>query len=169
MSRGVAGFAISGANVESAPLSLATSHFLSESPESSRGEVISEWLPCALLLFSRYVMSNSCDPMDYRPPGSSLHGIPRQEYWSGLSFPSPGDLPDPGIEPMSPALACRFFTAEPLGKAYCLCRTCDILRVAWTLMCVVDPLTALWCSDCPCDARGAGSQVQGRAQDRIAP
>ena len=30
-------------------------------------------------------------------------GFPRQEYWSGLSFPSPGDLPDPGIEPMSPA------------------------------------------------------------------
>ena len=43
-------------------------------------------------------------------------GFPRQEYWSGLPFPSPGDLPDPGIEPMSPALAGRFFTAEPLGQ-----------------------------------------------------
>ena len=42
--------------------------------------------------------------------------FPRQEYWSGLLFPSPGDLPDPGIEPVSPALAGRFFTAEPLGK-----------------------------------------------------
>ena len=31
-------------------------------------------------------------------------GFPRQEYWSGLPFPSPGDLPDPGIEPMSPPL-----------------------------------------------------------------
>ena len=31
-------------------------------------------------------------------------GFPRQEYWSGLPFPSPGDLPDPGIKPMSPAL-----------------------------------------------------------------
>ena len=43
----------------------------------------------------------------------------RQEYWSELSFPSPGDLPDPGIEPMSlasPALAGRFFTVEPPGK-----------------------------------------------------
>jgi len=37
----------------------------------------------------------------------------RQEYWSGLSFPSPGDLPDLGIEPMSPALAGGFFTTEP--------------------------------------------------------
>ena len=40
-------------------------------------------------------------------------GFSRQEYWSGLPFPSPGDLPDPGIEPESPALAGRFFTAEP--------------------------------------------------------
>ena len=46
-------------------------------------------------------------------------GFPRQEYWSGLPFPPPGDLPDPGIEPscpVSPALGGRFFTTEPLGK-----------------------------------------------------
>ena len=43
-------------------------------------------------------------------------GFPRQEYWSGQPFPSPGDLPDPGIEPVSPALAGRFFTAESPGK-----------------------------------------------------
>ena len=41
----------------------------------------------------------------------------RQEYWSGLPFPPPGDLPDPGIEPASPALAGGFFTTEPHGKA----------------------------------------------------
>ena len=39
-----------------------------------------------------------------------------QEYCSGLPFPSPGDLPDPGIEPMSPAFAGRFFTTEPPAK-----------------------------------------------------
>ena len=43
-------------------------------------------------------------------------GFPRQEYWSGLSFPSPVDLPDSGIEPLPPALAGGFFTTEPLGK-----------------------------------------------------
>ena len=43
-------------------------------------------------------------------------GFPRQEYWSGLPLPSPGDLPDPGIEPKSPALAGGFFTSEPPGK-----------------------------------------------------
>ena len=39
-----------------------------------------------------------CDPMDHRLPGSSMR-FSRQEYWSGVPFPSPGDLPDPGIEP----------------------------------------------------------------------
>ena len=43
-------------------------------------------------------------------------GFPRQEYWSGLPFPSPGDLSDPEIEPASRALAGRFFTTEPLAK-----------------------------------------------------
>ena len=43
-------------------------------------------------------------------------GFPRQEYWSGLAFPPPGDLPDPGVKPVSPALAGRFFTTEPPGK-----------------------------------------------------
>ena len=42
--------------------------------------------------------------------------FPRQEYWSGLPFPSPGDLAKSGIEPTSPALAHRFFTTEPPGK-----------------------------------------------------
>ena len=46
-------------------------------------------------------------------------GFPRQEYWNGLLFPSPGDLPNPGIEPespVSPALADGVFMTEPLGK-----------------------------------------------------
>ena len=43
-------------------------------------------------------------------------GFPRQEYWSGLPFPSPGDLPKPGIESASPVLAGGFFTAKPPGK-----------------------------------------------------
>ena len=42
--------------------------------------------------------------------------FPRPEYWSGLPFPSPGDLPDPETEPPSPALAGKFFTTEAPGK-----------------------------------------------------
>ena len=48
-------------------------------------------------------------------------GFFRQEYWSRLLFPTPGDLPNPEIEhvsPASPALACGFFTTEPPGKPY---------------------------------------------------
>ena len=48
-------------------------------------------------------------------------GFSRQEYWSGLPFPSPGDLPNPGIEPMSlmfPALAARFFTPSTTWEAF---------------------------------------------------
>ena len=43
-------------------------------------------------------------------------GFPRQEYWSGLQFPAPGDLPDPGIEPGSPALQVDSLLIEPPGK-----------------------------------------------------
>ena len=43
-------------------------------------------------------------------------GFSRQEYWSGLPFPSPGDLPDPGIEPGRPALEADALTSEPPGS-----------------------------------------------------
>ena len=46
--------------------------------------------------------------------------FPRQEYWSGSLFPSPGDHPDPMVEPVFSALAGRIFTAEPPGKLFLL-------------------------------------------------
>ena len=46
-------------------------------------------------------------------------GFSRQEYWSGLPYPSPGDLPDPGIKPRSPALEADALTSEPPGKPNC--------------------------------------------------
>ena len=78
------------------------------------------------MLFSRSVVS-LCDPMDCSPPDSSVHGFSRQEYWSGLPFPTPGDLPKPGIELeslMSPALAggflitCATSNDPPLPSRY---------------------------------------------------
>ena len=68
-------------------------------------------------------MAKSCRthfwPMDCVAYQASLSiEFPRQEYWRGLPFPSPGDIPDPGIEPTSPALAGRFFTTEPPEKPY---------------------------------------------------
>ena len=57
-------------------------------------------------------------PWTVTHPNLLSMGFSRQEYWSGLPFPPPGDLPDPGIQPAAPtsALAGRFFTSEPLGK-----------------------------------------------------
>ena len=60
-----------------------------------------------------------CDPMDYSPQSSSVHGIFRQEYRRGLPFPSPRNLPDPRIEPaLVPALAGRFFTTSTTWEAH---------------------------------------------------
>ena len=55
-------------------------------------------------------------PMDCSLAGSSVHGIFQQEYWSVLPFPSPGDIPDPGMEPRSPALQADTLPSEPPGK-----------------------------------------------------
>ena len=56
--------------------------------------------------------------MDYIAHQASLSmAFPRQEYWSGFPFSSPGDIPDPGIECASPALAGQFFTTEPPWEA----------------------------------------------------
>ena len=54
-----------------------------------------------------------CDPVDCSPLGSSVYGISRQEYRSGLPFPTPGDLPDSGIEPGSPELQANALPSEP--------------------------------------------------------
>ena len=69
------------------------------------------------MLLSCLVMSNSfVTPWTVAQQAPLSMGFPRQEYCNGLPFPSPGDLPDPGTEAVSPALAGIFFTAEPPGK-----------------------------------------------------
>ena len=61
-----------------------------------------------------------CNPKDCSPLDSSVWGFPRQEYWSRLPYPPPGDLPDPGIEPslMSSASAGLFFTITATWEAH---------------------------------------------------
>ena len=58
-----------------------------------------------------------CDPMDCSLPGFSIHGIYQQEYWNGLPFSSPGDLPDSGIELRSPTLQVDALPSKPPGKS----------------------------------------------------
>ena len=64
-------------------------------------------LNCVRLFVSPWTVARQ-DPL--------VMGFSRQEYWSGLPFPSPGDLPYPGTEPMSPALQADALTSEPPGK-----------------------------------------------------
>ena len=66
---------------------------------------------------SMYGISDSCNPMDCNLPGSYvLMGLSRQEYWNGMSFPSPGNIPDPGIEARSPTLQADSLQTEPRVK-----------------------------------------------------
>ena len=60
-----------------------------------------------------------CDPMDCSYQASLSVGFSRREYWSGLPFPSPGDLSNPRVEPGSPALQAGALPSEPPGKWVC--------------------------------------------------
>jgi len=74
-------------------------------------------------------MSDSATSWTVAHQDSLSKGFSRQEYWSGLPFPTPGDLPDPGIESMSlesPALAGGFFTTRPPGKPGGTLILCDL-------------------------------------------
>ena len=96
---------------------------------------LEDWYFCtALFLYGVRAQSclTLCDPKDCSPPGSSVRGILRQEYW--LPFPSPGHRPNPGIKPTppaSPASAGRFFTTAPSGRPLEL-RVCCSLMVSRT-------------------------------------
>ena len=59
-----------------------------------------------------------CNPWTVAHQAPPSMGFSRQEYWSGLPFPSPGDLPDPGIKPRSPTLQADTLTSAPPGKPY---------------------------------------------------
>ena len=66
--------------------------------------------------FSHQVMSDSCDPMDCSLPGSSVHGILQARILEWVAISSPGDLPNPGIEPGSPALQADSLPTKLQGK-----------------------------------------------------
>ena len=82
-------------------------------------------------------------------------GFSRQEYWSGLPFPSPGDLPDPGIEPGSPAFQTDTLTSEPPGKPSL------IKTLQWVSHPPPLPILPLCVSQALCGDQGLNSE-QGR-------
>ena len=91
-----------------------------------------------------------CDPMDCSLPGSSSMGFSKQEYWSGLPCPSPGDLPDPGIEPES--------SAAPALQADSLLLSHWVSEVTQSCLTLCNPMD---CSNLPC------SSVHGIFQARV--
>ena len=80
------------------------------------GITFSPWMKM-VVLFSRWIVYDSFATLWTVAHQALLSmGFPRQEYWNGLPFPSPRDLPNAGIKLMSPALAGRFSTTKPPGK-----------------------------------------------------
>ena len=82
---------------------------------SGLGHLLALWEGKCLVIPSCPSLSATLWTVAHQAPLSM--GFPRQEYWSGLPFPSLGDLPDPGIEPVSLALSGRFYTGWAIGEA----------------------------------------------------
>ena len=81
---------------------------------NTQDESKNHWLILKMKSLSRVQLFVNPWAVAYQVPPSM--GFSRQEYWSGLPFPSPGDLPNPGIEPGSPALQADALTSQPTGK-----------------------------------------------------
>ena len=95
-------------------------------------------------------------------------GFPRQEYWSGLPFPSPGDLPEPGIELVSPALSGRFSTCWAIGEAMGM----GLIVTEWESLAVFPLRTAqpsVFCSHRRPIRPHASRMLAGRCQPTRSP
>ena len=93
---------------------------------------------CVLI---RSIVSSCLWPHVFSLLGSSVHEFSRQEHWSGLPFPPPGDLPNPGVKPTSPALQAGSLLPEPPGKSeYSEC--CSVAQSCPTLCDPVDCSTS---------------------------
>ena len=100
-------------------------------------QLLSLYLELCVLVAQSY--PTLCDPMDCTACQALLSvGFSRQGYWSGLPFPSPGDLPNPGIEPGSPALQSDALPSELLGKPWGTIITEPMCCHYWSL-CALDP------------------------------
>ena len=88
-----------------------------------------------------------CDPKDCSPTGSSLHRFSRQEYWSGLPCPPPGELPNPGIKPESPELQEDSLPTEPTGKPHFIISLWLILSANVIIMTAII-IESIYCTAC---------------------
>ena len=84
----------------------------------------------------KYGHSAVSNPVDCSPQAPLSVGFSRQEDWSGLPCPSPGNLPHPGIEPRSPALAGGFFTTKTPGELVAIIT----YRIIFEIQCMAKPI-----------------------------
>ena len=106
--------------------------------------ILPPWLWGVLCVKSLQSCSTLCDPMDCSPPDSSVYGVPRQEYWSGLPSPSSGDVPNPGNEStfsVPPALQAG---SLPLHQALLSLLTLRAVLLLSASLCVCDALVSPW-------------------------
>ena len=107
-------------------------------------------------------------------PGSSVHGIFQQEYWSGLPFPLPGNLPEPGVKPeslVSLPLTGRFFTTSTTWEAPCIAWSASIKICTTILWYTYAAAAAKSLQSCltlynPRDGSPPGSPIPGILQAR---
>ena len=83
--------------------------------------------PCLFFCVHAQLCSTLCDPVDSSLPGSCVHRTSRQEYWSGLPFPSPGDLPAQGLNLHVLHLLC--WQADSLPLCHCFCHCWNIIAL----------------------------------------
>ena len=89
---------------------------------------------CARSLSQSYL--TLCDPLGCTPPGFSVHGILQARILEWVAMPFSGDIPNPGIEPRSPALAGRLFTTITTWEAYCKGSSCLLKKKKQQLYCI---------------------------------
>ena len=123
-----------GANATSSVLGVTESIWKTASPPSTLNEcstaiywalIVGQALWACLYAKLIQLCPTPCDPMDYSPPGSSVHGILQARILEWVALPSWGDLPDSGIESWSPALQADSLSPEPPGKLNSLNTRCQ--------------------------------------------
>ena len=120
------------------------------------------WVSASMCVKLLQLYPRLCDPMNCSLPGSSVHGI-LQEYWSGLPFPFPGDLPDLGIEPVAPALQVDSLPLDHWGSPLSVCSTPRLLL--WEPPLVFQNTRILW----PCVDATIASLSHGLLDHRRVP
>ena len=101
--------------------------------------------PVACVLSRSAVSGSFVTPWTAARPAPPPMGFPRQEYWSGVPFPPPGDFPNLGIKPMSPASPGRFFTTEPTLLLFQIIQDNFPLKSILTLITSAKSLFAMQC------------------------